>query len=125
MSPKKKKQLIILNSAIVLINIGIFSNALLGFELLKGTALTMSIAWMSVIGSVFAFIKGNTLIFKKEETHLLTQSIHSLNDCINVFQETINNGDVFDENIRISYSVKNTIKPQYMIYTNRLIIMMF
>ena len=99
MSPKKKKQLIILNSAIVLINIAIFSNALLGFSLLTGTALTMSIAWMSVIASVFAFIRGNSLILKKEETHLLTQNIHDLNDCINVFQEAINNGDVFDENI--------------------------
>jgi uncharacterized protein (UPF0335 family) len=99
MSPKKKKQLIILNSSIVLINILIFSNALLGFALFKGTPLTMSIAWMSVIGSGFAFIKGNSLIFKKEETHLLTKGINSLNDCIDVFQEAINNGDVFDENI--------------------------
>lgn len=85
--------------AIVLINIAMFSNALFGFSLLTGTPLTMSIAWMTVIGSVFVFIKGNTLIFKKEETHLLTQGIHSLNDCIAVFQEAINNGDVFDENI--------------------------
>lgn len=99
MSPKKKKQFILLNSAIVLINIAVFSHALLGFSLLKGSALTISIAWMSVIGSVFAFVKGNTQIFKKEETHLLTQNIHSLNDCIYVFQEAINNGDVFDENI--------------------------
>lgn len=99
MSPKKKKQLIILNSAIVLLNIAVFSNALLGFALFTGTTLTMSIAWMSVVGSVFAFVKGNSLIFKKEETHLLTQGIHSLNDCIDVFHEAINNGDVFDENI--------------------------
>ena len=85
MSPKKKRQLIILNSAIVLINIVIFSQAFLGFALLRGTALTITIAWMSVIGSVFALIKGNSQVFKKEETRTLTQEIHSINDCIDVF----------------------------------------
>ncbi|MDR1629481.1 MAG: hypothetical protein LBS36_04615 [Oscillospiraceae bacterium] len=99
MTPKKKKLLILLNSAIVLINIALFSNALFGFSLFNGTPLSLSIAWTVVIASVFAFIKGNSLLFKREETHLLTQSIHSLNDCIHVFQEAMNNGDVFDESM--------------------------
>ncbi|MDR1892055.1 MAG: hypothetical protein LBQ48_03485, partial [Oscillospiraceae bacterium] len=42
---------------------------------------------------------GNSQILKTGETHLLAQNIHSLNDCTAVFQEAINNGDVFDENI--------------------------
>lgn len=99
MSPKKKKHFLILNAAIILINIAVFSNAFLGFSLFSGTALSMSLAWMSIVTSVFAFIKGNSVILKKEETHLLTQSIRSLEDCIDVFQEAINHGDVFDENI--------------------------
>ena len=99
MSPKKKRQLIILNSAIVLTNIALFSNALLGLSLLAGSALSISLAWTAVLGSGFAFIKGNSLILEQKETRLLLQSIRSLNDCITVFQEAIHKGDVFDENI--------------------------
>ncbi|HCC06830.1 MAG TPA: hypothetical protein DEP72_01505 [Clostridiales bacterium] len=100
MSPKKKRQLIMFNGVIVLINILLFSNAFLGFALFTGTALTISVAWMSILGSVFAFIRVNSLIFKKDETRLLTKGIQSLEDCISVFEEVIHNGDVFDENIQ-------------------------
>jgi uncharacterized membrane protein len=100
MSPKKRKQLIILNTAIVLVNIALFSNALLGFSLFKGTVLSISIAWTAVLLSFLVFIKGNSLILHQKETRLLLQGIHSLNDCIPVFQEAIHKGDVFDENIQ-------------------------
>ncbi len=99
MSPKKKRQLIILNAAIVLINILLFSNIFLGLALFTGTVLSMSVAWTAVLVSGMVFVKGNLLILKKEETRLLAQNINSLNDCISVFEEAIHNGDVFDENI--------------------------
>jgi len=99
MSPKKRNQLIILNSAIVIVNIALFSNALLGLSLFAGTALTISLAWTAILGSVFAFFKGNSLILKQKETRLLLQSIRSLDDCIPVFQEAIHRGDVFDQSI--------------------------
>ena len=99
MSPKKRKQFIILNTAIVLINIALFSKALLGLSLLAGTALSISIAWTAIVVSVLAFVKGNSLILEQKETRLLLNSIHSLNDCIPVFQEALHKGDVFDENI--------------------------
>ena len=99
MSPKKRKQLIILNAAIVIINIALFSKAFLGLSLLAGTALSISIAWTVVLGSAFAFIKGNSLILEQKETRMLLHGIHTLNDCIPVFQEALHKGDVFDENI--------------------------
>jgi len=99
MSPKKKRQLIILNTVIVLVNITLFSNAFFGLSLLAGTALSISIAWTAVVLSVFAFFKGNSLILEQKETRMLLQSIRSLKDCISVFQEAIHKGDVFDENI--------------------------
>jgi len=99
MSPKKKRQLVILNSTIVLANIALFSNALLGLSLIAGTALTISIAWTSVLGSAFAFIKGNSMILQQKETRVLLQGIRSLNDCIPVFQEAAHKGNVFHENI--------------------------
>ena len=100
MSPKKRLQLIILNAGIVLLNIALFSKALLGLALFAGTALTISLAWTAIIGSVGAFFWGNSTILAQKETRTLMQSIHSLNDCIPVFQEALNNGDVFDENIQ-------------------------
>jgi hypothetical protein len=100
MSPKKRLQLIILNAGIVLVNIALFSKALLGLALFAGTALTISLAWTAIIGSVGAFFWGNSMILAQKETRMLMQGIRSLNDCIPVFQEARNNGDVFDENIQ-------------------------
>ena len=99
MSSKKRKQLIMLNATIILVNVALFSNALLGVSLFAGTALSISIAWTAVLISIFAFFKGNSLILEQKETRLLLQGIRSLNDCIPVFQEAIHKGDLFDENI--------------------------
>jgi hypothetical protein len=55
---------------------------------------------MAVIVSAFVFVKGNTLLFKKEKTRLIAQGIVSLNDCVEVFREAEKNGDVFDKNIQ-------------------------
>jgi len=99
MSPKKRKHLIILNAVIVLVNIALFSKALLGLSLFDGTPLTISLAWTAIIVSVIAFFKGNSLILEQKETRHLMQDIRSLNDCIPVFQEAIHKGDVFDKNI--------------------------
>jgi len=99
LSPRKIRQLITLNAAIVLINITLFSNALLGLSLLAGTAFSISVAWTAVLGSAFVFYRGNSLILSKPETRLLLQNINSLDSCIHVFEEAIHSGDVFDENI--------------------------
>lgn len=99
MSPRKIRQLVILNAAIVLINIALFSNAFFGLSLTGGTTLSITIAWAAVLGSVLAFLKGNLSILSKPETRFLLQNIHSLDGCIAVFEEAIHNGDVFDENI--------------------------
>jgi len=99
MSPKKRLQMIILNASIVLINIALFSKALIGLSLFTGTTLMVSLAWSAIVGSGFAFIKGNSMLLKQKETRLLLQGIRSLDDCIPVFQEALHTGDVFDENI--------------------------
>jgi hypothetical protein len=90
---------VILNAAIVLINIALFSNAFFGLSLFSGAALSITIAWAVVLGSILAFFKGNLSILSKPETRLLLQNIHSLDGCIAIFEEAIHNGDVFDENI--------------------------
>ena len=99
MRPRRIKQLILLNSAIVLFNIALFSNALLGLALFSGSALSISIAWTALLGSVFVFVKGNTQIISRPETRILLQNVNSLDSCVAVFEEAIHNGDVFDENI--------------------------
>lgn len=99
MSSRKVRLLVILNAAIVLINIALFSNAFFGLSLTSGTTLSITIAWAVVLGSVLAFLKGNLSILRKPETRLLLQNIQSLDGCIAVFEEAIHNGDVFDENI--------------------------
>ena len=99
MSPKKKMLMILLNLAIVALNITMFSNALLGFSLFAGSALSLGLGWAAVAGSFFAFVKGNSVLLAPPETRLLLQNINSLESCIAVFNEAIHNGDVFDENI--------------------------
>ena len=99
MSPKKKRQMVILNTAIIIINILLFSRPFFGITLFSGSALALSLAWTSLIFSAYAFVKGNSILLKKEETRFLTQNIQSLTDCVSVFEEAVHNGDVFDESI--------------------------
>ena len=100
MAPRKLRQLILLNLIIVIVNIAVFSKMFLGLSLLAGSTLGMSIAWFTLIGSVATFFKGNTTLLKAPETHkLVAQKINCLDDCVNVFEEAIQNGDVFDSDI--------------------------
>ncbi len=99
MSMRKIRRLVILNFSIVLINIALFSNALLGLSLLSGSTLSITIAWVVVLGSVFGFFKGNLSILNKPETRFLLQNVNSLDGCVAVFEEAVHNGDVFDEDI--------------------------
>jgi hypothetical protein len=121
MSRKKRKQIIILNSAIVLINVALFSNAVIGLSLVAGTAFTISLAWTAVLGSAFAFVKGNSMILSKPETRLLLQNANSLNSCIAVFEEAIHNGDVFDENIKKNIEQIKRFRRKYDTINNILL----
>ena len=100
MSPRKIRQLVILNGLIVIINISLFSNAVLGLSLINGTAFSISVAWTAVLACAFAFFRGNSLILNKRGTRISLQNIHTLDHCIFAFRVAIHNGDVFDENIR-------------------------
>lgn len=113
MSAKKKRQLLILNSLIIIINIIVFSKIFLGISLFEGTALTIGAAWLTITGSILAFFKGNLNILKKEDMHLLAQDVKTLDDCISVFQEAIYNGDVFDENIEKNIEQIKRFKRKY------------
>ena len=108
MAPKKLRQLILLNLIIIILNIGIFSKAFLGLSLLTGSVLGMSVAWFTVVSTIFAFGYGNTKLLKKPETHkLVGTNVNSLDDCVSIFEEAIKNGDVFDRDI---YKNLNQIK---------------
>lgn len=100
MSAKKKRQLVILNAIIIIVNIAMFSNMFLGFSLLEGTVFQLCISWLTVIASVVVFVKGNLSILKNEEIHVLARDVKTLEDCTSVFEEAIHNGDVFDNNIK-------------------------
>ena len=100
MNPKKLRKLFLVNAIIAMINIVVFSKAFLGFSLIAGSTLAMSVAWFSVIASTFSFFKFNTALLKKTETHkLIAQRVNCLDDCVSVFEEAIQNGDVFDNDI--------------------------
>ena len=100
MKPKKIIQLIIVNLLIIIINISVFSKAFFGLSLLAGSALSMTIAWFTLIGSIMSFTYFNKRILNSGNTYkLITQEINSLDDCVGVFEQAIDNGDVFDEDI--------------------------
>jgi len=110
MTHKKTRQLIILNAFIVILNIALFSNALLGLKLFTGPLPQIAIAWGAILISLIVFIKGNSEILRKREIRLLTQNIQSLDGCIPVFKEALHNGDVFDDNIRKNIDQINRFK---------------
>lgn len=100
MSPKKILQLILTNTTIALTNIVVFSKAFLGLSLLAGTTLSMSVAWFTIIASIWSFTHFNKMLLTPVDTYaLIAQSMSSLDDCVGIFEEAIQNGDVFDEEI--------------------------
>ena len=100
MSPKKVAQLTSINSLIVLANVSVFSKAFLGFSLFSGTPLTMSVGWFTLLSSIVSFSYFNNQILSQKSTlTLLTNKVNSLDDCVSVFEEAMQNGDVFDKNI--------------------------
>ena len=98
MRPKKIFELIMANLSIIIANVAVFSKAFFGFSLFVGTALSMSIAWFTILLSMFSFVYFNKNLLSQPE-FLATQNINSLEDCVAVFEEAIENGDVFDEDI--------------------------
>ena len=100
MTPKKIIQLLITNFLIILANIAVFSKAFLGFSLFAGTALSMSIGWFTIVASLFSFSYFNKKLLTQKATYtLISQNVNSLDDCVGVFEEAMQNGDVFDKNI--------------------------
>ena len=86
MRQKKTRQLIILNSSIVIGDIVLFSKMFLGLSLIGGSPLTLAAAWTAVFVSACAFGVGNTRLLKREETRSLTGNINTLNDCVRVLE---------------------------------------
>ena len=99
MSPRKIRRLILLNAAIVIVNIALFTNSLIGLTLFTGSAFSISAAWTAICVSILVFFRGNYLVLNKPEPRIQLQNIDSLDSCISVFGDAIHNGDVFDENI--------------------------
>lgn len=111
MTPKKIIQLIITNLSIIIVNIAVFSKAFLGFSLITGTALSISISWFTLIASVFFFSYFNKKLLTQKATYtLMNQNINSLDDCVEIFEEAMQNGDVFDENILKNLNQLNRFK---------------
>ena len=99
MSRKKKRQLIILNAAIILSNILLFSKAFLGIALFTGSAFSISLAWTSIVTSVIVFASGNLRLLKREELRMPVQNIQSLDDCIVGLKDALDASDIFDDDI--------------------------
>lgn len=100
MMPKKILQLIIVNLSIIIANIAVFSKAFFGLSLLVGSTFSMSVAWFTIIASIGSFTYFNKKLLTQNDTYtLIARKINSLDDCVGVFEEAIQNGDVFDEDI--------------------------
>ena len=113
MSNKKKKKFILLNLSIILVNVLLFSNAFAGLGLFTGSTLTISLAWTAVVLSAVLFVTGNKELLKTKETRFLMQGIQSLEDCVPVLKEAMQNGDVFDENITKNLEQVKRFKRKY------------
>ena len=100
MSHKKIIQLITTNSIIAAANIAVFSKAFLRITIIAGTTLAMSTAWFTVVASLFSFTYFNRKILAPSNSYsIIPSKIGSLDDCVVYFEEAIQNGDVFDQDI--------------------------
>ncbi len=100
MTPKKILKLIMLNLGIAVANIAVFSKAFLGLSLIAGSTLAMTTAWFTLIASCGGFFYFNNRLLSQPSTYaMIAGQIHSLDDCVGVFEEAIQNGDVFDQDI--------------------------
>ena len=97
MSIKKKLKLFLLNFIIALVNIILFSNAFVGLALFSGPALSIAFAWTAIALSGIVFVVGNKALLTTRETRFLIQDMQSLEDCVSVFKQALQNGDVFDD----------------------------
>ena len=103
MTPKKMFQALFANISIGLVNIIVFSEAFLNLSLTEGSSLSMTVAWFTIVASIFSFFYINGKILKKvDNTDLINKKINNLDDCIDVFETAIQNGDVFDDDILIN-----------------------
>ncbi len=60
----------------------------------------MSVGWFTVVASLFSFSYFNKKLLTQKATYtLISQNVNSLDDCVGVFEEAMQNGDVFDKNI--------------------------
>ncbi len=100
MTHKKIIQLIITNISIIALNIAVFSKAFMGFSLFTGEIFSIVIGWLTIVSSVFGFTYFNKRILSTKEPYaLVSQNVSSLDDCVKVFEEAMQNGDTFDKNI--------------------------
>jgi hypothetical protein len=84
-------------------NVTVFSKAFLGFSLFAGGALAMSVGWFTIVASLFSFTYFNKKLLTQKATYtLVSQNVNSLDDCVGVFEEAMQNGDVFDKDIEIT-----------------------
>jgi hypothetical protein len=100
MTPKKWLKIFLLNLGIAMANIIVFSKAFLGLSLIAGSTLAMTTAWFTLLASCGGFFYFNNKLLTPTSTYtLIAEKIHSIDDCVGVFEEAIKNGDVFDEDI--------------------------
>ncbi len=100
MIPKKWIKILLLNLGIAAVNIAVFSKAFLGLSLLAGSTLAMTTAWFTLIASCGGFFYFNNKLLTPHSTYaLIAEKIHSIDDCVGVFEEAIQKGDVFDDDI--------------------------
>lgn len=100
MTFKKFIKLILFNLGIAATNIVVFSKAFFGLSLLTGSTLTLGAAWTTILASIGGFYYVNNKLLNQPSTYaLIAQKMHSLDDCVAIFEQAIERGDVFDEAI--------------------------
>ena len=86
MTPKKIIQLLLTNLSIIFANVAVFSKAFLGLSLFAGTALSMTVAWFTIVASLFSFGYFNQRLLTQRSTYaLMLQNVTSLDDCVSIF----------------------------------------
>ena len=95
----QKMKILIFNVCFILVSILFYSDAFLGLSFVNGTVLSKSFAYFFAIIGIPLFVRQNTKLLKKADVYTVNLNVYSLDECVKVLQETMAQGDAFDNRL--------------------------
>lgn len=99
MKISRGKKILIFNICFITVGILLYSDAFLGLSFTDGSALSRTIAYFLAIVGASLFVRQNKKMLKKADVYTYNLNAYSLDECVKILRETMQQGDAFDERL--------------------------